>query len=184
MPKPSKQPSDRNKFYIIAIVATSACASIATGQTINVPGARAIDGDSIAIDVRLKGVDAFEHDAVFADTRGRCTSCGKAAQNSLAAILDRGQQNGSIKISFSKSHSYNRIVGTAESSGMDIGESMIVAGYAVPLPEFLRDDPERAERYAKAYETAINQKKGAFAGTWIIPKEWRQGQRLACEAPS
>lgn len=178
-----KQHKPQGRTGIIAAsLAIAACTSIASGQTIPVPAARAIDGDSIAIEIRLKGVDAFELDAICADQTNRCTQCGKAAQNLLAGLLAQGQRSGTIAVTFSNNSSYNRIVGTATSNGTDLGETMIAAGYAVPMHQYLKDDPNRSRRYQAAYEKALTSKNGAFGGTWINPSEWRQGARLKCEA--
>lgn len=164
---------------MLAIIA--GCSTVAASQTVTVPSARAIDGDSIAIEIRLKGIDAFEHDAICVDNQNRCYACGKAAQNQLAAIIEQGERSGSITLNFSRSHSYDRIVATAESNGFDAGEAMISSGYAIPVPQYLGDDSARRERYGKAYQSAVANKRGAFGGTWLTPKDWRDGQRLKCE---
>ena len=172
----------RAKFLAVTLMSVGACSSTASSQSINVPGARAIDGDSLAIEVRLQGFDAFEHDAVCADRNNKCTACGKLAQNQLAAILDQGQRSGTITITFTKTRSYDRLVGTATTSGFDAGEAMIASGYAIPQPQYLNDDPQRRERYQTAFETALREKRGAFSGKWIEPAKWRLGRRLTCEA--
>ncbi len=173
-----------HKLMAVTLISVAACSSTASSQSVNVPGARAIDGDSLAIEVRLKGVDAFEHDAICADRHNKCTPCGKMAQNQLAAILDQGQRNGSITITFSKTRSYDRLIGTAQTNGFDAGEALIASGYAIPQPKYLDDDPQRRERYQAVFEVALAEKRGAFAGRWIEPQKWRQGSRLTCEAQS
>ena len=173
-----------HKLMAVTLISVAACSSTASSQSVNVPGARAIDGDSLAIEVRLKGVDAFEHDAICADRHNKCTPCGRMAQNQLAAILDQGQRNGSITITFSKTRSYNRLIATAQANGFDAGEALIASGYAIPQPQYLTDDPQRRERYQAVFEFALAEQRGAFAGRWIEPQKWRQGRRLTCEAQS
>ena len=168
-------------LWAVLLSGAAGCSAVAASLSVVVPAARAIDGDSIAIEIRLKGIDAFEHDAVCADRNNRCTACGKLAQNQLAEIIEHGQRSGSIKITFSRSHSYDRIVATAETSGIDAGEAMIASGYAIPLPEYLRDDPARKDQYLRAYEQAKAEQRGAFSGNWVSPKDWRSGKRLQCE---
>jgi micrococcal nuclease len=170
----------RHKPALLACCALIGCGALgsAAPQMLQVGSAQAIDGDSVSVEFRLKGVDAFEHDAVCADAQGRCTACGKDAQNLLKATLQSGR---SIDISTSGSQSYDRMVATVAVDGRDAGETMIRSGYAIPIPKYLKDDPERLDRYSRAFETAITQRAGAFAGNWIKPEEWRRGARLKCE---
>lgn len=138
--------------------------------------ARALGGDTIAADFRLLGVDAFER-RQLCERAGSCWECGKAAQDLAAKTLRAGD----ARIELASTSSYGRPVATVTVAGRDLGEVMIAAGLAVPQPQFLRTDPQRADRYARALSGAQSKQAGAFAGTWIEPTRWRRGERLACE---
>jgi endonuclease YncB( thermonuclease family) len=158
-----------------------AFAVVALGETPAVPqsfnaAARALDGDTVAVDIRLLGVDAFERRQLCQRSSG-CWECGKSAQDFAANAL----RSKAATIRLTPSSSYGRPVATVTVEGSDLGERMIRAGLAVPESRYLRDDPARARRYAAAYSDAKARKAGAFGGIWIEPSRWRQGERLRCE---
>lgn len=138
---------------------------------------RAIDGDTVSIDIRLYGADAFEKRQMCRSTND-CWQCGKAAQDYASRILKRG--NTTIRLTGKQS--YGRPIGTVTVDGKDLGETMIAAGLAVPATSYLKNDPQRAERYVAAYQEAANRKVGAHVGYFIDPAKWRRGERLSCEA--
>ena len=138
--------------------------------------ARALDGDTIAADFRLLGVDAFERRQLCERARS-CWECGKAAQDHAARIL--GEADAQIRLT--NRSSYGRPVATVTVKGRDLGETLIRAGLAIPQPQFLKTDPARAKQYTEAFAAAQRNKAGAFAGQWIEPARWRRGDRLACE---
>lgn len=140
--------------------------------------ARALDGDTVAVDFRLLGVDAFERRQLCQRSSG-CWECGKSAQDFAANAL----RSKTATIRLTSSTSYGRPVAIVTIEGTDLGERMIRAGLAIPEARYLRGDPARAHRYAVAYTDAKARKAGAFAGTWIEPSRWRQGERLRCERP-
>ena len=150
------------------------------GAPVNEPGftasARALDGDTIAADFRLLGVDAFERRQLCERARS-CWECGKAAQDHAARIL--GEADAQIRLT--NRSSYGRPVTTVTVKGRDLGETLIRAGLAIPQPQFLKTDPARAKQYTEAFAAAQRNKAGAFAGQWIEPARWRRGDRLACE---
>ncbi len=138
--------------------------------------ARALDGDTVSVDFRLLGVDAFERKQLC-QRDGACWACGKAAQD-LAA---RQVRNASAAFTLTPDATYGRPVATVTVDGKDLGESMIRAGLAIPAMKYLRNDPERASSYAAAYDAAERGHFGAHAGTWLDPAKWRRGERLQCE---
>ena len=73
-------------------------------------------------------------------------------------------------------------MGTITSGSTDIGLALIIQGLAIPQPQYLGSDPERARIYQQAYADARRSKAGAHAGTFIEPSRWRSGARLTCEA--
>lgn len=138
--------------------------------------ARAIDGDTVSIDIRLFGVDAIERKQLCR-TRDGCWPCGKAAQDYASRLLKSG--DATIRLTGKKS--YSRPIGTVSIDGADLGERMIAAGFAIPVPDFLRNDPSRASRYVAAYDRAVREQVGVHTGYFIEPAKWRRGARLSCE---
>lgn len=165
---------------ILAVMALSLAACSPGGAAHEETGfnatARALDGDTVAADFRLLGVDAFERKQLC-EKAGACWQCGKAAQDLAARILSEAD----AEIQLSARSSYGRPIATVTVNGHDLGETMIRAGLAIPQPQFLKTDPARAAQYAEAFSDVQRAKAGAFAGRWIEPAEWRHGSRLTCE---
>lgn len=165
------------RFVIPALLLIVACTrSAAADDPAFNAAARALDGDTVAADFRLLGVDAFER-RQQCQRAGSCWECGKAAQDLAARFLRGGDAN----IRITPSASYGRPVATVTVGGRDLGEAMIAAGFAIPQSQFLRTEPDRAARYSAAFSDAKRRRAGAHSGTWIEPVAWRRGQRLACE---
>lgn len=138
--------------------------------------ARALDGDTVAVDFRLLGVDAFERQQLCRRKAG-CWECGKAAQDFAANAL----RSKTAIVQLTPTSSYGRPVATVTVDGQDLGERMIRAGLAVPEAQYLRSDPARAARYRVAFAQAKLSRAGAFSGQWLEPSRWRHGERLQCE---
>lgn len=138
--------------------------------------ARALDGDTVAVDFRLLGVDSFERRQLCQRASG-CWPCGKAAQDLAANAL----RSRTAVIRLTAANSYGRRIATVTVAGKDLGERLIRAGLAVPEIQYLQNDPGRATRYRAAFAQAKASRAGAFAGTWIEPSRWRHGERLRCE---
>lgn len=170
------------RLILAAALIATACSAAAPradqNTTLSADG-RAIDGDTVSIDIRLFGADAFEKRQLCRSTSG-CWPCGKAAQDYASKLL----KTGSSTIRLTGKQSYGRPIGTVEIDGQDLGESMIAAGLAVPATSYLKDDPARAQRYVAAYERAEARHAGAHAGYFIDPAKWRRGERLTCESRS
>ncbi len=167
-----------NRFAITALLALAACmpsGAASEDMTFNAT-ARALDGDTVAADFRLLGVDAFER-RQLCEKNGACWACGKAAQDLAARTL----RDANAEIRLSSRSSYGRPVATVTVGGRDLGEIMIAAGLAVPQPQYLRADPARAAKYAAAFRDAQHRRAGAFEGRWTEPAAWRRGERPACE---
>lgn len=170
-------------FALAIPLTTAACdaespTSGPTGRTTNPLTAkgRAIDGDTVSIDIRLFGADAFEKRQLCRNTNG-CWPCGKEAQDYASRLL----KSGNTTIRLTGNQSYGRPIGTVEVKGQDLGETMIAAGLAVPAVSYLKNDPARASRYVAAYDKAVAAHTGAHRGYFIDPAEWRRGKRLSCE---
>lgn len=149
--------------------------SLSDAQSFHARG-RALDGDTLAVDIRLLGIDAFET-RQMCERRNGCWSCGKAAQDLAARAL----RDAEAVITLTPSSTYGRPVATVTVRGADLGETLLRAGLAIPQSQYLRRDPARRARYEAAFADAQGRRAGAFAGTWLPPARWRKGERLTCE---
>lgn len=163
---------------VLAVTSCGASSQVATDRGFNAR-ARALDGDTVAVDFRLQGVDAFES-RQLCERRGNCWECGKAAQYLAAKLL----RSSTADIKLTTTSTYGRPVATVTVDGVDLGERLIRAGLAIPEAQYLRGDPPRAARYAVAFSRAKLDRAGALAGRWIEPAKWRRGERLQCERRS
>lgn len=123
--------------------------------------ARALDGDTVSVDFRLLGVDAFEKRQLCQRARS-CWQCGKVAQDFASNSLKSDE----ALISLTRGQTYGRPVATVSIGGRDLGETMIRAGLAVPEAQYLRADPMRAARYQAAFRNALEHR--AFNRTHIL----------------
>jgi len=169
----------RLTLWLALGLATAACSaqppSGGTAEPVTAKG-RAIDGDTVSIDIRLFGADAFEK-RQLCRARSGCWPCGKASQDFTSRLMKQG--NATIRLT--NTQSYGRPVGTINIDGKDLGETLIAAGLAVPATQYLKADPARARRYVAAYDKAAAGHAGAHRGYFIDPAEWRHGKRLSCE---
>lgn len=166
----------RRVFLLVAATAAPLFISAPiASQTFDARG-RAIDGDTVAVDFRLLGVDAFERRQLCRNTAG-CWQCGKVAQDFAAKAL----RSGEATISLRSDSSYGRPVATVTIDGQDLGERMIRHGLAIPEVQYLRGEPVRARRYASAFAQAKAARVGAFSGSWLELSRWRKGERLTCK---
>jgi len=166
------------RLIAVLVLGLAACApsGAAHEETSFSATARALDGDTMAVDFRLFGVDAFER-GQLCERAGSCWQCGKAAQDLASRML----RDADAEIQLSTRSSYGRPVATVTVNGHDLGETMIRAGLAIPQLHFLKSNHARAARYSQALTEAQQSKTGAFAGRWIEPAQWRRGGRLSCE---
>jgi endonuclease YncB( thermonuclease family) len=165
-----------NRLIVLALLLSASCSpSNAAEDTSFSAKARALDGDTVATDFRLLGVDAFERHQLC-ERAGACWNAGKPRR-----ISPRAPWGGDAQIILSSHSSYGRPVATVSIDGRDLGEVMISAGLAIPQPQYLRSDPARSARYTAAFTEAQRQRAGAFAGSWLEPARWRRGERLTCK---
>lgn len=162
----------------IMLIGGALFASASWSQTFDAK-ARALDGDTVAVDFRLLGVDAFERGQLCQRVSG-CWQCGKVAQEFAANAL-RSKTATIRLVPSSSSSSYGRPVAVVTVDGADLGERLIRAGLATPQANYLRGDPVRLRTYNAAFIAARQRRAGAFAGDWIEPSRWRRGERLSCE---
>jgi endonuclease YncB( thermonuclease family) len=132
-----------------------------------------MDGDTLAIQgeptrIRLYGIDAPEGKQTCDDAPGRTYLCGSRSADALASIIGR---NGRVTCREEDRDRYGRVVAVCLSNGRDINAEMIRQGWAVEYKQYSDG------RYTDEEDEARRAKRGLWAGTFVMPWEWRRGQR-------
>ncbi len=146
---------------LIAVMPVSALADI-TGT------ARVIDGDTIEVQgqkIRLHGIDAPEGRQLCFDD-GEPWLCGTDATNALRhKIGDRP-----VTCEELDRDRYERIVAKCMLNGEDIGEWMVLRGWAVAYIYY-------SYEYTRAEATAKAKERGIWASEFEMPWDWRKMMR-------
>ena len=126
--------------------------------------ATAIDGDSLAMtgfDIRLFGIDSPELRQTC--TRGGATwECGREAADALRTKVIGSQINCGVK----DIDVYGRSVSTCTAGRTDLALAMVRAGLTTVLPG-------ADENYREEEASARARRVGLWAGTFDLPKAWR-----------
>lgn len=124
------------------------------GERIREDGAvRVVDGDTLNIGkarIRLYGIDAPER-AQRCTKQGRSYLCGREATLALRRMVGNARPICTER----DRDSYGRSVAICTVAGRDLGQAMVVAGWAVAY-----------SRYARDYEGAEARARAARAGMW------------------
>lgn len=140
----------------------------------DVPTGETHDGDTFRLrsgeNMRLFGVDAFELNQQGRAADGSPMYLGRDARqrtSRFTAALERAEvrRTGAV--------TYGRPVGTLAVDGQDAGAALLHDGLAVTTPRYLRDDPARLQRYMQDERQARMNRRGAFAGSFQTPEDYR-----------
>jgi len=136
------------------------------------------DGDTFTLGtdrIRLWGVDAPEGRQICRNARGTPYRCGDVARDQLKALIgDRP-----VDCRERDRDQYGRSVAQCRAGGVDLGEAMVRAGWAVEYRVFSRGTYAAAEAQAKAA------RRGLWAGTFEPPSAYRAEARTeVVRAPS
>ena len=131
------------------------------------------DGDTLAIRgeqtrIRLYGIDAPEGKQTCEDAAGRRYLCGSRSADVLASLIGR---NGRVTCREEDRDRYGRIVAICLVKGRDLSAEMVRQGWAVEYEQY--SDGRYADEEAEARQAM----RGLWAGTFVRPWVWRQGQR-------
>lgn len=136
------------------------------------PTGEAHDGDTFRLNTgqngRLFGADAFELDQQGMQG-GQIVPLG---QQSRAALIPYLRPDATVTPTGSST--YGRPVVSLSAGGADAGRGMILSGNALPTPQYLASDPTRQADYIGAQREAIAAERGAYAGTYQNPSEYRK----------
>lgn len=125
--------------------------------------ARAIDGDTLVLDgtrVRLRGIDAFERDQICRRD-GREYACGTEAFRELAVLVALGR----VDCAGRTVDRWGRLLAVCEAGGRNLNALMVESGWALAYGDY--DAEERSARMAR---------RGAWAGEFATPADWRAGR--------
>jgi endonuclease YncB( thermonuclease family) len=135
--------------------------------------ASVIDADTLDIRserIRLVGVDAPESGQKCKDANGALVRCGSTAANALDAWINR---NPVTCISEGKDR-YQRILGKCSVRGQSIQDWLVRNGHAIAYRAY-------STEFVSAEIAAREAKAGIWAGEFVMPSDWRKGQRLEGE---
>ncbi len=130
-------------------------AEVQDGQTLGIAGRS----------VRLAGIDGPDP-AQTCRWSGRTIPCGAIAGDALRDLITGAQVRCRIT-----GGSSDRLTGTCQADGFDIGGNMVHTGWAVAAP----DGPPR---YRKTQAKAKAARRGLWRGEFVMPEDWRSGKRL------
>lgn len=119
------------------------------------------------IEVRLYGVDAFEWDQTCQDEAGKDWRCGYKAKGAMIGLVRKKVTTCQHTGIFDR---YKRPVVTCFAGGKDLGRELVAKGLAIAYRRY-------SDRYAGEEETAQAERRGAHAGTFIPPEQWRRENR-------
>ena len=147
-------------------------AAFATSATADIRGTiRVIDGDTIEVadvTVRLHGIDAPEVDQMCETRTGQPFPCGVFVSEQVHARYDGKRTNCTVVTT----DRYGRYVAKCMVNGRDIGEDIVLEGWAEAYRRYSMD-------YDLAEKSAQVRGVGLWAGSMQSPAEFRAGQAAA-----
>lgn len=134
-----------------------------------------LDGDTVSINIRMYGIDSPESDQLCERSDGSCWKCGERAQEVLSGLI-KGRKASFL---FTGDVTWGRPVATIKVRALDINKELIRQGYAVVFSRFLTAGVK--SDYFAAQDEAKSAKRGVWQGNFVMPWDWRNGDRLSCE---
>jgi endonuclease YncB( thermonuclease family) len=132
--------------------------------------ASVIDGDTIEIHgrrIRLHGFDAPESAQRCLDKDGAPWPCGQRASLALADKIGRR----TVTCRPVDIDRWERLVARCFVGGEDLGAFMVAGGHAVAYRKY-------SERYVHHERAARRAGVGMWAGSFVMPWDWRRGKRI------
>jgi len=135
----------------------SGIASVVDGDTLEIRGVR----------IRLHGVDAPESQQTCTGVLGDSWRCGQQAALALADRIGRRPVSCEVR----DVDRYDRKVAVCEQRGEDLNRWLVNSGWAVAYRQYSPD-------YISAEDYARRARRNIWSGQFIMPWDWRRGQRL------
>jgi endonuclease YncB( thermonuclease family) len=129
-------------------------ASVVDGDTIEIHGAR----------IRFNGIDAPESRQTC-ELNGRQYLCGQKAAIALSDFIAAH----TVSCKKTGMDRYRRVIAKCFADGTDLSAWMVSQGWAIAYRKYSMD-------YVDDEERAHSQKIGIWAGTFVVPEEWRKGK--------
>lgn len=132
--------------------------------------ASVIDADTLDIRserIRLVGVDAPESGQKCRDAKGALVRCGSNAANALDQWINRNP----VTCVIEGRDRYQRALGKCSVRGESVQDWLVRNGHAVAYRDY-------STEFVPAEIAARNAKAGIWAGEFVMPWDWRKGQRL------
>ena len=134
--------------------------------------ASVVDGDTIDIHgerIRLHGIDAPES----AQSCRRGSEVWRCGQQAAQALADKiGPRT--VRCEEQDRDRYGRIVAKCFVDNEDLSEWLVLEGWAVAYVYY-------SDEYTRSEASAKSNRRGIWAGPFVMPWNWRQGERLAGE---
>lgn len=137
--------------------------------------ASVIDGDTVEVHgvrIRLHGIDAPESAQECIAPDGRIWRCGQQASLALSDKIGRAP----ISCRRTDTDHYGRMIGICSQNGIDLNGWMVEMGWAVAYIRYSRD-------YAALEGLARTDGRGIWSSRFVMPWDWRRGDRITREAP-
>ena len=154
-------------------IAAFACLPIAAHAQVYTGVASAIDGDTLRMTgttIRLLGIDAPEA-GQSCDRAGQVWTCGKEATALLAGLISEK----TVTCEQRAIDAYARVVAVCSLGEMDLGRTMIDAGYALALPQF-------TDAYVQSEARMRALRVGIWGSAFDSPADYRAAHPQAKQA--
>ena len=156
-------------LHIIAVLALLLSAVPATANEL-VGVASVIDGDTLEIRgvrIRLHGIDAPESRQLCRRNSGEEWRCGQQAALALSDRIGRL----TVSCAVSDVDRYDRAIAVCAQGNEDLNRWLVSQGWAVAYRRYSRD-------YVEAEDLARRAGHNIWSGQFVMPWDWRRGQRL------
>lgn len=135
------------------------------------------DGDTFKVDgrsKRLSGVDAFELKQEGRSLNSDPVPLGEQARARFLPFTLPGST-----VTAQGRAAWGRDAVMVERNGRDAGEDLVSEGLALPVPSYM--NPAMRDRYMPAQREAIASERGAYAGQYQTPADYR---KMGANAPT
>ena len=117
--------------------------------------------------MRLEGIDAPESSQLCYDERHTAWRCGQAAARALDEFITRK----TVQCETHSKDRYGRYIATCYLGRTDLNAALVASGLAVAYRKY-------SKRYILEEESARAAKVGIWRGAFVMPWDWRRGERV------
>ena len=153
---------------VAALALLLSAAPVTANELVGV--ASVIDADTIEIRgvrIRLHGIDAPESRQLCRRNSGDEWRCGQQAALALSDRIGRRTVNCAVR----DVDRYDRAIAVCTQDNQDLNRWLVNEGWAVAYRRYSRD-------YIEAEDQARRAGRNIWSGEFLMPWNWRRGQRL------